>query len=312
METKINYKKVFENIVTKTTEYVRNSGRSCMVLGVSGGIDSTIVAIIGEAVSKRLGIPLLGRSLTIKNKKDEVSTAALVGKAFFEEGLFKEVNMSGAYHNFLQFIIMEEEGEKYSTNTRDLEMMSTYQTPLANGNIQARLRNNYLYNLAGTRGGLVLDTDNLTEHNLGFFTIHGDEGDYNPIGGLWKHEIYELAKWLLEEYDNLRNPLCNDAGGSMFYQSAWEALLKSANLIPTDGNGVSDSDLSQIGGKDYYEVDSILQPIVEKGWGLTDFGPEFDETVVSGIFERHKNSEFKRLQRPVKISREDTLFDAVA
>lgn len=39
----------------------------------------------------------------------------------------------------------------------------------------------YLYNLAGINRGLVMDTDNLTEHNLGFWTIHGD-----PIQGLWK------------------------------------------------------------------------------------------------------------------------------
>ena len=44
-----------------------------------------------------------------------------------------------------------------------------------------------------------MDTDNLTEHNLGFWTIHGDVADYNPIGGLWKHEVYELCKYIFTE-----------------------------------------------------------------------------------------------------------------
>lgn len=52
------------------------------VLGISGGIDSTVVAAICHEVSKKTGIPLIGRSLPIKNKSDEFATSVHVGEAF--------------------------------------------------------------------------------------------------------------------------------------------------------------------------------------------------------------------------------------
>ena len=86
-----------------------------------------------------------------------------------------------------------------------------------------------LYDIASKEGGIVIDTDNLTEHFLGFFTIHGDDSDFNPIGGLWKHEVYELAAWMKE---------------NVFKDS--ESLEASMAIVPTDGNGVRRRDLAQI------------------------------------------------------------------
>ena len=73
---------------------------------------------------------------------------------------------------------------------------------ISQGSIKARLRIIYLYNLSSILNWIVIDTDNSTEYYLGFFTIHGDMGDFNPIGGLWKHEIYELGNYLLKYYSN--------------------------------------------------------------------------------------------------------------
>ena len=55
----------------------------------------------------------------------------------------------------------------------------------------------YLYNLASIYNGLVISTDNQTEYQLGFWTIHGDVGDFAQILGQWKTEVFELAKWLI-------------------------------------------------------------------------------------------------------------------
>ena len=176
---KINYNKVFEKIVQKTSEYLTNNNIKAMVLGISGGIDSTVCAAICHEVSKRTNIPLIGRSLpTAFNKKDEINSADLVGKAFCND--YKEVNIQNWY-----------------TEISD-QLFYTEKTPrkiICNGNIQARLRMMYLYDLAGNNNGIVIDTDNLTENNLGYFTIHGDVGDFNPIGGLWKTEIFELDRY---------------------------------------------------------------------------------------------------------------------
>lgn len=281
-----SYDKVFNYLVERTEDYIVSSGLKCMVLGVSGGIDSTLVALIANQVYLRSGIPLIGRSLRMKNKQDEFDASKLVGEAFCTD--FDAMNLGSEYSKVSSgFKILEENHYKKINDERD-----EYTTPIAEGNIMARLRMMYLYHLAGVNKGLVLDTDNLTEHNLGFWTIHGDEGDFNPIGGLWKTEVYALVGWYLgAAEENEVEPLCS-----------------SLHLVPTDGNGISSSDLEQIGGKDYYEVDKILRPIVAKGekaiQDLINLG--YDPEVVQKIYTRHKNSEFKRkTSRTIKITREE-------
>ena len=176
-----------------------------MVLGISGGIDSTVCAAICHEVQMSIGIPLIGRSLPTRfNKEGEISTADLVGNAFCSD-----------YKAFFINDIYQEVRDNFVENDK--------QTKLADGNIQARLRMIYLYNLASINKGLVIDTDNLTENNLGYFTIHGDVGDLNPIGGLWKTEVFELARYLVDFYTN-RSKIYSDCSRS-------EEDIKKADAI---------------------------------------------------------------------------------
>ena len=176
-----DYGEVFGTLIEKTEEYILGNNLHAMVLGISGGIDSTVVAAICHEVSKRTNIPLIGRSLPTKfNKEGEVTTADLVGNAFCND--FEVYSLSDIWED------VENSFMRYESKPP---------TPISSGNIQARLRMIYLYNIASLHGGLVMDTDNLTENNLGYFTIHGDVGDFNPIGGLWKTEVFKLAEWLL-------------------------------------------------------------------------------------------------------------------
>ena len=91
MKEELNYEKVFNTLVDKTAEYLTKNNLKAMVLGISGGIDSTVVAAICYEVSIRTGIPLIGRSLPIKNKEDEFSVSKLVGEAFCND--FKIKNL---------------------------------------------------------------------------------------------------------------------------------------------------------------------------------------------------------------------------
>lgn len=315
-----DYGVVFETIVTKTAEYLIQNNIKAQVIGISGGIDSTVVAAICHEVSERTNIPLIGRSLpTTNNKTNEVSTADLVGKAFCND--YKVCPIDRFYHQFMIDIVHKETGSvRYKQNeytggfTIDLKDCLKFQTPIANGNIQARLRMIYLYNLASIHKGLVMDTDNLTENNLGYFTIHGDVGDFNPIGGLWKTEVFKLAEWLFNEYKN------ND----YTYLTKAEAMWASLQLKPTAGLGITDSDLDEIGAESYDQVDYILQEILawkykpRKGISLTksnlDWFLEEQQIlnipfeVVKAVAERHFKSEFKRKQLPIKITRHEIVL----
>ena len=307
-----DYNKVFCAIVKRTEDYICSNNLKCMVLGISGGIDSTVVAAICHEVSKRTGVPLIGRSLPTKhNKEGEKSTALMVGKAFCND--FKEVSIKYPYDAYLDFL----EGVDEDIN------------PIADGNIQARLRMIYLYNLASVHRGLVMDTDNLTENNLGYFTIHGDVGDFNPIGGLWKTEVFKLAEWLLSYYSfqlphNMYEATSEqlEKSGKIFQQG--RAIKESLKLKPTAGLGITNNDLEEIGAESYDQVDAILQEIL--AWkkfklkqGFYEFSHEMtcddfleDQQmldtpfeVIKAVAERHFRSEFKRKKLPIVINRNE-------
>ena len=299
----LNYERVFNILVKETSNYITRNRLNAMVLGISGGIDSTVVAAICHEISKKTGIPLIGRSLPIKNKEDEFDVSKLVGEAFCND--FKVVNLTDGYLAVYNSIIG---GEENLISCGD-DAESKYQTPIANGNIQARLRMIYLYNLASIHKGLVMSTDNRTEYQLGFWTIHGDVGDFDPIQGLWKTEVYELAKWLIGYYYGCGIKKEVDADGARKICDMCEAIKKSMSLTPTDGLGISNSDLDQIGAKSYYDVDRVLQTLTCKASPENDklqdeLTAELGPDVVGKITERRFKSRFKRLVSPIIVPRE--------
>lgn len=328
--SELNYEHVFNVLVDKTAEYVTSNNLKAMVLGISGGIDSTVVAAICHEVSKKTDIPLIGRSLPIKNKEDEFSVSELVGEAFCDE--FKVFNLSNSYKASLfdlcadAGLIKDRKGYDWYW-VSDLEEL-TGRTPIANGNLQARCRMKHLYDIASIRKGLVMSTDNQTEYQLGFWTIHGDVGDFDPIQDLWKTEVYGLANYLRDRYKSKAlEALHNDYKETCDkYRAMSYAVYSSCKLIPTDGLGISNSDLEQIGAKDYDTVDDILSRFIP----FENFRKSYDsagqimhphdemaesdcwsqlcarhgEDVVNKVWSRHLASEFKRKKAPIYISRE--------
>ena len=309
-----DYSKVFENIIQKTSEYLINNNIKAMILGISGGIDSTVCAAICHEVSKRTNIPLIGRSLPTKyNRKGETTTADLVGNAFCTD--FKTFNIGNMYENVLDELIE----------------ISEKQTLIANGNIQARLRMIYLYNLASIYNGIVIDTDNLTENNLGYFTIHGDVGDFNPIGGLWKTEVFKFAEWIMNWYGSYTHTyFYTDSPEMIEYKQGnlykARAIKESLKLQPTAGLGITNNDLEELGAESYEQVDNILQEILAWKWLSNKRGDVFGPTwtmrdafleeqqmldipieVIIAVTDRHFKSEFKRKQLPIKINREEII-----
>lgn len=284
-------KEIFESIVTQTGEYLKRYNLKSMVLGLSGGLDSTVCAAIGCEVAKRYGMRMIGISLPCSsNSSAENDTARDSGMAFCDR--FVIMNLQDLY-GLAKFKCDTELGES---------------TPLSQGNIKARLRMLMLYNTATINGGLVIDTDNLSEHYLGFWTIHGDVGDYKPIGRLWKTEVYELARWLRDDYaTKLANPSL-PADNKEKCQVAVDALTHAINITPTDGNAVtSGGDMDQIApGYTYNEVDIVLRHLVEndvqktglrQDIGIIDIAKKYfnsDMDMVERIANRYYSSAFKR------------------
>ena len=276
----IDYKKFTDNSINYLVEYIKTNRLQSLVLGISGGIDSTVVAAIASEACKKCNIPLIGRSLPAhSNNPEEINTATLVGEAFCND--FKEVAIE----------------RMYAKVADEIELNEGKMTPLQLGNIKARLRMIYLYNLASIHRGCVLDTDNKTEHELGFWTIHGDVGDLNcGLIYLWKSEVYELAKSLIVRY-SLDKKTFNKC----------DAIKESIKLTPTDGNGVmSGGDCAQFGLDNYEQVDDVLKTMYFPENGIVKDKEEYirlidsyNEQGVDKVMSLHQNSKFKRQHLPI-------------
>ncbi len=228
-------KKVKENIKKGLKNYTQENGIKSLVIGVSGGVDSALCCALARPVCDELGIPLIGRSITIdSNKPDEVARARAIGRIFCHD--FKEVDYTDLY-----------------VSMRDsFEIQEGVLDKIARGNLKARIRMQYLYCIAGKTKGIVLSTDNLTEHFLGFWTLCGDIGDFGFIQNLWKQEVYELTEYIASYDISLEN------------REASKVLFECIHAVPTDGLGISESDLDQIGAVNYGEVDIILKTWLTK------------------------------------------------
>jgi len=265
-----DYLTAVTNIRKELKRYIQQYSLKSLILGLSGGIDSTLTAVLAKPVCDELAIPLIGRSITIvSNKSDEISRARNVGKHFTTD--FGEVELSDLYYT-TQNALEKDEGEVLDTNTQAYKIRM--------GNIKVRMRMLYLYNLASKHKGLVLSTDNYTEYLLGFWTLHGDVGDLCMIQMLWKTEVYAMSRYL----------------ASLMPPEPAQALLDCVTAVPTDGLGITNSDLDQIGKSTYEEVDQVLIEILK---GTVN---ENDAEAMK-IVQRNRNSEFKR-KNPYNFPRE--------
>ena len=288
----IDYKKFAAKSSCYLARYIAENNLKSLVLGISGGIDSTIVAFLACVACRTAGVPLIGRSLPAhSNNPEEINAADLVGQAFCDD--YKKVSIE----------------RMYARVADEMELTEGKMTPLQLGNVKARLRMIYLYNLASIHGGCVLDTDNRTEHELGFWTIHGDVGDLNcGLIYLWKTEVYELAKYLLNEYEAL---IVKNKNINLIIN----ALKQSIALIPTDGNGVSSSDCEQFGLDNYEQVDDVLKTMYyrngfEQAFSSNDdqyirLIDDYNEQGVDKVMTLHQNTEYKRKELPIKPTKEE-------
>ncbi|NQV00445.1 MAG: NAD(+) synthase [Parcubacteria group bacterium] len=278
-----SYSKVIENIRSELKAYIMKHDIKALILGVSGGIDSAAVAALARPICDELKIKLIGRSLPIHtNMGDEISRAHLIGSNFCTD--FETINLEECSDCIQRNIFTEKDSED-EYDSSDLSYK------IRRGNMKARLRMIYLYDLAYKNKGIVLSTDNYTEYLLGFWTLHGDVGDYGMIQNLWKTEVYRLAKHLAAP---LKKAKC-------------DALTLCVDATPTDGLGITSSDCEQLGAKDYNEVDDLLSSYII---GRERFSAEgsvdvfYDDKFEHPVIKRYEETHWKR-SNPCSILRKD-------
>ncbi len=263
-----NYKTAVENIHKELKDYLIKSRLKSLVVGISGGIDSALTVALARPVCDELDVTLYCRSITIStNKPEEINRAKLAGEAFGHD--FKEVNLSETFDKIIPGVV-----EDYKNTD-----INEYSYKIRQGNVKARMRMMYLYDLAAKHKGMVLSTDNYTELLLGFWTLHGDVGDYGMIQNLWKTEVYAVSDYLVRNLKNTEQA---------------KALQLCIDAVPTDGLGITNSDLDQIGASSYAEVDQILISYLKN--------PNDENILNHKVVKRKLASEFKR-SNPYNIPR---------
>ncbi|MCD5415221.1 MAG: NAD(+) synthase [Clostridiales bacterium] len=164
-------------------EQVRVSETQGLVVGVSGGIDSAVVAnLIKRAFpNNSLGVILPIRS----NENDEEDGLAVVMKIDLKCAV---INLDKEHKTILDKTIYE---------LAELGLYNKEKKRITDANLRARLRMSTIYAIANQLSYLVVGTDNAAELHTGYFTKFGDGGvDLLPIATLKKHEVYDWAKCL--------------------------------------------------------------------------------------------------------------------
>lgn len=235
IQERFNYEELFNEMVDFTADYITKNGLRSANLGISGGIDSTVVAALLYEVAKKIHrenpdyiFGNFGYSLpTSTTYEGEYLVSTFVGNAFAD--VFEIHNIESI------------------TSKMIIELQPSITDVFRRGNIKSRYRMIFLYDKAKENSGFVVGTDNYTEKLLGFSTIGGDAlADYMPLQYLWKTEVYGLANYLKDKYIKEEN------------WGAVNAINESIKLVPQDGLGISTSDMDQIGAKNYFDVDEIL------------------------------------------------------
>jgi len=161
--------------IAKIIQFLKKQiGNKPVVIGLSGGIDSALVAYLAvKALGSKKVFGLIMPSTT--NNKDDLRLAKQVAQK--NHILYSIFNIQSILNSY-QMII----------RSKDLKI---------NGNLKARIRMSLLYTKANEINGMVLGTGNKSELMTGYFTKYGDGGvDLLPIGDLYKTEVRQLANYL--------------------------------------------------------------------------------------------------------------------
>lgn len=175
--------KVINQIVDWLKDQVNQAGMKGLLVGVSGGLDSAVVAAL---IKRACPDHSLGVIMPLKSNPKDIEHAKLVIDRIGIQGM--TVDLTKTHH------VM------YATIKEELVKVNSYQsdrTQMADANLRARLRMSTLYTIASHYQYLVVGTDNQSEWFTGYFTKYGDGGvDLLPIVDFTKTEVRDMAKLL--------------------------------------------------------------------------------------------------------------------
>lgn len=173
----VDYKNFTEKLVEWIRNQVQGAGLEGTVVGLSGGIDSAVTAVLCQ---KAFPETTFGIIMPCYSNPQDEADARLLSEVF--DIPYRVVHLEKVFDSLLTAFGAEQ---------------SLPENNLAKANIKPRLRMTTLYYFAGIHKALVVGTDNRSELKVGYFTKYGDGGvDITPLATLVKKQVRELAKYL--------------------------------------------------------------------------------------------------------------------
>ena len=234
------YELDYRAMVLSLRDYLRKTGFSQVLLGLSGGIDSAIVATIAAD------------ALGPENVRCVMLPSEYTSQSSLEDAKAVAENL-GARYDYVPI----KEGRDAVTNTL-APLFEGREPDITEENLQSRLRGLLLMALSNKFGEMLLTTGNKSEVAVGYATIYGDmSGGYNPIKDLYKTRVFEICRW---RNDNHR-PWMMGPSGEVIPVRVIEKP-PSAELKPDQ----KDSDSLP----DYPVLDGILDILIDQDGSIED------------------------------------------
>jgi len=249
--------KIYNALVLGVRDYFRKTGYKKAVLGLSGGIDSSLtgcIAVDALGPNNVHGVSMPSRYSSDHSRNDAKTLAKNLG---IDYRTISIESIIGEFDESLE------------------ESFNGSETGVAEENIQARVRGSLLMALSNKFNWLVLSTGNKTELAMGYCTLYGDmNGGLAVISDLSKTDVYALSRWVNEEAGSERIPV--------------NSIEKppSAELRP-----------DQVDPFDYDVVSPIVSALIEDEKSPTELMAEgADQELVKDISRRIRINEYKRRQ----------------
>jgi len=253
---------VWAALVTGLGDYVRKNGFSRVALGLSGGIDSAVVAVLGVDALGPQGVTGVSLPSSYSSEHSRDDAADLAQRTGLDYRVVPIAPMVDAFTAGLA--------------------SSVQLTGVAEENLQARVRGTTLMALSNSEGHLVLATSNKSELAVGYSTLYGDSvGGFAPLKDVPKMLVWELARW--------RNAAAAERGETPPVPEASITKAPSAELRP----GQTDQDSLP----PYELLDDLLEHYVVGAQGRSELlAAGFDATTVDDVVRLVDRAEWKRRQ----------------
>ncbi len=250
----------YEKLVNGIRDFLHTRGFQKAIIGLSGGIDSALVATLASAALGNENVRgfSMPSPYSSQHSKDDAK------------------ELADTLHIAYQTISIAPCFEKLKETLRPV--FQNAPEDLAEENMQARLRGIILMSISNKQGGMVLTTGNKSEISVGYCTLYGDTcGGLAPISSLYKTEVYQLSYWI------------NEQAGHPIIPLSTLTKAPSAELRPnqTDQDSLPPYDILDAILRLYVDQKMDKQAILTQG---------FDEKTVDRIVGLVERSAYKRSQ----------------